>query len=102
MSRLKIGILKDENFKVGNHVIKMVRVGGEEFTIEVKSEAMNARYDINKYGIEVFPKVLISAGSSEKYIPPGKDFAVIRAVVVIEAPPEVIIHRFKGPERFAA
>lgn len=101
MSRLKIGILKDENFKVGNYVIKMIKVGGEDFTIEVKG-SMDARYDINRHGVEVLPGVLISAGNSEKFIPPGKDFAVIRAVVVIEAPPEVIIHRFKGPERFAA
>lgn len=101
MSRLKIGILKDENFKVGNHLIKMIKVGDHQFTLEVRG-ALNQRYEVEGHPVEVLPGVHISAGRSEHYIPNNKDFSVRRAVVIIEAPPEVVIHRFKGDERFAA
>lgn len=100
MSRLKIGILKDENFQVGKHRIKMLKIGGHEFTLEVHG-AMNARFDIGKTPVEVLPGVSITAGKSEKYeIDPER--VTTRAVVIIDAPQEVVIHRFKGVERFAA
>lgn len=101
MSRLKIGIVKDENFQVGHHRIKMLKVGGAEFTLEVQG-ALNQRYEIGSIPTEVLPGVMISASRSEKFIPNGREYAVVRAVVVIDAPPEVVIHRFKGPDRFAA
>lgn len=100
MSRLKLGILRDENFKVGNHVIKMVRVGTAEFTLEVQG-AMNQRFDIGSTPVEVVPGVTITASKSEIYSPQGTVRKIMRAVVVIEAPKDVIIHRFKGEERFA-
>jgi hypothetical protein len=101
MSRLKIGILKDENFQVGNHKIKMLKVGPHEFTLEIQG-AMNQQFDIGPQPVEILPGISVTAGVSEHFIPQNKDYSIRRAVVVIEAPQEVIIHRFKGVERFAA
>lgn len=102
MSRLKLGILRDENFQVGNRTLKMIKIGADGFTLEVKGTAADGRFEIDKYGADIFPGVRISASKSEFYTPPGTVRGILRAVVVIDAPPEVVIHRFKGPERFAA
>jgi hypothetical protein len=102
MSILKLGILKDENFKIGARTIKLIALNGQGFTLEVKGEAMNQRFEIEAHPTEIFPGVTVKAGKSEFYYREDNNQKVQRAVVIIEAPLEVVIHRFKGPERFAA